>query len=97
MIKLDGKIRQINEIEIYNTFQKRKFWLQDIDEKYPNTWELELWKDDVNMIDNYSVGDFITAYIDIKGRVWTKNDREGVMNTLKCWNIEKDGVSFKKI
>jgi len=97
MIKLDGKIRRINKTESYNNFQKRTFWLDDIDEKFPNTWQLELWKDDVDMIDSYDEGDFITVYLDIKGKYWSKNDKEGVMNTLKCWNIEKEGVTFKKI
>ena len=49
------------------------------------------------MIDSYNVGDFITAYIDIKGKHWEKNGKEGVMNTLKCWNIEKEGKPYKEI
>jgi hypothetical protein len=49
------------------------------------------------MIEEYKVGDFVTCYIDIKGKYWEKEGREGVINTLKCWNIEKDGKSFKEI
>jgi hypothetical protein len=50
------------------------------------------------MIDNYKEGDFIIAYIDLKGILWEEKDgKEQVKNTLKCWNIEKDGVTFKKI
>jgi hypothetical protein len=49
------------------------------------------------MIDSYKAGDFVTAYIDIKGKYWEKNGKEGVMNTLKCWNIEKDGKPYKEI
>ena len=30
-------------------------------------------------------------------KYWEKEGREGVINTLKCWNIEKDGKSFKEI
>jgi hypothetical protein len=98
MIKLSGKIKKIFKTEIFNNFEKRTFWLEDIAEKYPNTWQLELWKSDIDMIDNYSVGDYVTVYIDIKGKYWSKDDgKDGVMNTLKCWNIEKEGKPFKEI
>lgn len=98
MIKLSGKIKEVFETQTFNSFQKRIFWLEDINEKYPNTWALELWKDDVEMIDNYKKGDFITCYIDIKGKYWeSANGKSGVMNTLKCWNIEKDGKLEKQI
>jgi hypothetical protein len=50
------------------------------------------------MLDSYNEGDFITAYLDIKGKHWSKDDgKEGVMNTLKCWNIEKEGKTYKEI
>lgn len=98
MFKLQGKIKKVFPTETFNNFEKRIFWLDSGHEKYPNTWCLELWKNDTKMIDNYQEGDFITAYIDIKGKYWVRHDgKEGVMNSLKCWNIEKDGVTFKEI
>ena len=100
MIKISGKIKSVFEAETFGTektFEKRNFWLEDISEKYPNTWQLELWQQDCPMIDSYNVGDFVTAYIDIKGKYWERNGKEGVMNTLKCWNIEKEGKPYKEI
>ena len=98
MIKLSGKIKKVFSTEVFNNFEKRTFWLDDIADKYPNTWQLELWKADTDMIDHYLVGDYVTVYIDIKGKFWSKGDgKEGVMNTLKCWNIEKEGKSYKEI
>jgi single-strand DNA-binding protein len=97
MIKLSGKIKKVFNTETFNTFEKRTFWLEDVSEKYPNTWQLELWTSDIDMIDHYSVGDFVTVYIDIKGKFWSRDGKEGVMNTLKCWNIEKEGKPFKEI
>lgn len=100
MIKISGKIKRVFEAETFGTektFEKRNFWLEDISEKYPNTWQLELWQQDCPMIDSYNVGDFVTAYIDIKGKYWERNGKEGVMNTLKCWNIEKEGKPYKEI
>jgi hypothetical protein len=105
MIKLSGKIRHIFEIDSFTSaegknFDKRAFWLEDTATTYPNVWQLELWNKDCPMIDSYNVGDFVTAYIDIKGKHWrSKNGegKEGVMNTLKCWNIEKEGKPYKEI
>jgi hypothetical protein len=97
MYKLEGKIKKILEIKDYGTFKKRMFWLDDCAEKFKNIHCLELWKNDCEMIDNYKEGDWIIAYIDIKGILWEEDGKEVVKNTLKCWNIEKDGVTFKKI
>lgn len=97
MVKLRGKIKRIFDSETFNTFEKRVVWLDNMSEQYPEVWSLECWNADCKMLDNYKVGDYITAYVDIKGKYWTKIDKEGVMNSLKLWNIEKDGKSFKKV
>ena len=101
MVKLEGKIKNVFDTETFNNFEKRKFWLEEVaaEARFANTWELELWKNDTKMIDSYKVGDYITAYVDIKGRAYVKrsDNSDGVMNTIKCWNIEKDGKTFKEV
>lgn len=100
MIKISGKIIEILDSQTFGvekTFEKRNFWIEEISDKYPNTFQLELWQQDCDMINSYNVGDFITAYIDLKGKLWEKNGNKGVMNTLKCWNIEKEGKLYKEI
>ena len=98
MIKLSGKLRKVFDAQTFPNFEKRVFWVDDISEKYPNTWQFELWGKDVEMIDHFQVGDFLTFYVDIRGKVWSNAEgKEGVMNTIKCWNIEKDGKPFKEI
>lgn len=103
MIKITGTIKKVFPTEVKsNGFHKRIFWLDDDTEKYPNVFQFELWKDDVIMIDSYEVGDVVTCFIDLKGRYWNKEvngkiEQEGVMNSLKCWNIEKNGKPFKKM
>jgi hypothetical protein len=97
MTKLSGVIKKVFNTESFGNFEKRIFWIEEIQEKYKNIFQLELWKKDVAMIDNYKVGDYVTVYIDIKGKHWQSGEKEGVMNSLKCWNIEKDGVLFKEI
>ena len=103
MIKLSGKITQMNPMESFGTrekpFKKVLFWLQEISDMYPNTWQLEFWQEDCTMASSYSVGDFVTCYVDIKGKTFEKRDGSGqaVINTLKCWNVEKEGKTYKEI
>lgn len=97
MLKLQGKIKRVFETQTFGNFEKRVFWLDDVNEQYPNTWEFELWKKDVTMIDAYNEGDFVTVYFDVKGKVYSKNGQDFCMNTLKCWNFEKEGKLFKPI
>ncbi len=98
MIKLSGKIKEIFPTESFTSFEKRLFWLEEVAERFQNTWQLELWNADCPMIDNYKKGDYVTCYIDIKGKSFLRKDgTDGVMNSLKCWNFEKDGKSIKEI
>lgn len=102
MIKLVGKIRKKFDAITYGNFEKRLLWLEEVTEdRYANTWQLELWKDDVSMLDSYEEGDFVTCYVDLKGKLIPKDkSRDGdewVSNTIKCWNIEKDGKPYKAI
>jgi hypothetical protein len=101
MIKVTGKIIKKFDSVVFGTFEKRILWLEEVTERFPNTWQLECWKDDVKMLDSYNEGDYVTCYIDIKGKLIpkdkSKNGDEWVSNTLKCWNVEKDGKSYKEI
>jgi hypothetical protein len=97
MIKVSGKIKEIFPTETFGTFEKRVVWLEEVAEKYANTYSLEIWGTDCPMADSYGVGDYVTAFIDIKGKFYEKNGKEGVINTLKCWNFEKDGKSYKEV
>lgn len=99
MIKISGKIKKIEPTQtLSGGFEKRIFWLQDDDEKFPNTFQMECWKSDVNMLDEFKEEDSVTCYIDLKGKKFMGRDgQEKIMNTIKCWNFEKDGKLCKKI
>lgn len=97
MIKVSGKIKEIFPTETFGTFEKRVVWLEEVAEKYANTYSLEIWGTDCPMADNYKVGDYVTAFVDLKGKFYEKNGKEGVINSLKCWNFEKDGKSYKEV
>ena len=97
MIKVSGKIKEIFPTETFGTFEKRVVWLEEVADKYANTYSLEIWGTDCPMVDSYKVGDYVTAFVDLKGKYYEKNGKEGVINSLKCWNFEKDGKSYKEV
>jgi hypothetical protein len=51
------------------------------------------------MANSYNVGDFVTCYVDIKGKIFEKRDGsgQGIITSLKCWNVEKEGKTYKEI
>lgn len=94
-VRLTGKLKKIFPLEIKGNFEKRIAWLEETKKEFANTWQIEFWQGDALMLGHYKEGDIVTCVIDIRGRTWERDGKNGVMNTLKCWNIEKDGVSFK--
>lgn len=103
MVKVTGNITKIFDTKVElgrdgKEFKKRIIWIKENSEKFPSDLSLEAWLKDVEMIDNYKEGDLVTCYLDIKGRKFMGRDgEEKITNTLKVWNIEKDGVLYKKI
>jgi len=85
---LTGRISAIFAAEIFGSFEKRKFWLEETEGKYPQTWELEVHQGTCNLMDNYHKGQMVSCHVDVRGRFWEKGGKSGVMNTLKCWKIE---------
>jgi hypothetical protein len=102
MITITGKLTKVFEPQQKtDKFTVRKFWVTDKltgSERFPNDWEFQLWNSDCTMIDNYQVGDILTFYVDIRGRLWTRQDGSQTVQTdIKCWNVEKEGKLYKPI
>ena len=89
-ITLKGTITDIFQEEVYGNFSKRIFWLKEPDkERYPNHYELQMQQNNCSTLDNFRCGDEVTCHVDIKGRRYSKNGKEGCINSLVCWKIEK--------
>lgn len=68
-------------------FRKREFVLE-VGDKYPQKIVFQLVQEKCNIIDAYSVGDQITVDFNITGRDWT--DKLGTVkyfNSLEAWRI----------
>ena len=85
---LKGIIKLIKPIQqISATFSKREFVIET-QENYPQTIQLELQGDRVDIIDSFAEGQEIEAHLNIKGRLWVSpQGEEKYFNTIVCWKI----------
>lgn len=82
IIKLIRPIQQISA-----TFSKREFVIET-QEAYPQTIQLELQGDRVDIIDSFLEGQEVECHINIKGRLWVSPQGEDkYFNTIVCWRI----------
>lgn len=95
-ITVTGTIKQIFNSEVYGNFEKRVFWVEENTDKYPNTYQLEMQQGECNRLDSFKAGDKVECNIEVKGRWYHKNGKEGVINTLKCWKLIKHGQEIKQ-
>lgn len=90
MPTLQGVIKDIFPDEYYGNFRKRVFWLAEVNAKYPNTWAIECWHDDAcNELSSYRPGDAVKVTFEVKGKLWSKGGKEGVINTLRMTVIDR--------
>jgi hypothetical protein len=90
-IVIKGKITDIFPSEIYGNLEKRVVWVQEIDVQYPQHYSLEFLQNDANIPDSFVPGDLVECKVDVRGRKWEKNGKAGVMNSLKCWRMDRVG------
>lgn len=88
-IVLKGRIKCIKDSIVIKNFEKREMWLEEQDVQYPQTYLVEFTQGDCNVLDAFEVGQTVECHINLRGRYWSKDDREGVMNSLHCWRIKK--------
>jgi Domain of unknown function (DUF3127) len=90
--ELAGTVIEIFPAQTFGKgFKKREFVLE-VGDKYPQKIIFQLVQEKCNIIDSYSVGDQITVSFNINGRDWT--DKLGTVkyfNSLEAWKIVGEG------
>jgi PDZ domain-containing secreted protein len=82
--KLEGKVIAImDEQQITDTFKKREFVIET-DDKYPQQVKFELANDKTDLISKYKAGDKITVSFNVRGRAW----KDKYFVSLDAWRIE---------
>ena len=86
--ELTGVILEIFPSQTFNKgFRKREFVIETGD-KYPQKIIFGLVQDKCDMLDSYGVGDTVAVAFDVKGRDWTdKSGQVKYFNTLEAFRI----------
>lgn len=89
-LKLKGKLYKIFETQsVSESFRKREFVLET-DENYPQLVKLELVQDKCDAISSYKEGDEVIVHFNVRGREWKNQKNELVYFTsLSAWRLEK--------
>jgi hypothetical protein len=91
-MEIKCKFKQQNDVVERGTFKSRKVWvITECDTKYPQTIELEVAQDKIDLFNDYTPGQDMTVSINLRGREWTNPQGEvKVFNTLQCWKVTSD-------
>lgn len=97
--ELQGQIHSIGATTEYgnNGFTKREFVVKltgdGENSAYPNYIALELIKDKCALMDQFKIGDEISAQFNLSGRLWSGNGGpEKCFTSLQAWRIERVGA-----
>lgn len=76
---------------ISDKFKKREFVIQTPDQ-YPQVIKFQLTQDRCGMIDSYKLGENITVSFDIKGKEFVKGTETMYFNSLEAWKLKSDSA-----
>ena len=88
-LKIEGAIKKIFDTqEVSASFKKREFVIETT-EQYPQVIKFELTQQKCGDLDRYCEGQEVCVHFNVRGREWTKEGKEtAYFNTLQCWKIE---------
>lgn len=87
---ITGVLYQMFATETHRDFRSRKFWVQELNVKYPNVWELIFWHDDCESLDQFKVGMIVECEFKVWGRIWEDRDKvRKIKTTLQCVSMKQ--------
>ena len=90
-LSVEGKLKRVHDEQIISDrFKKREFVIET-EEQYPQVLMFQLVQDKTNLIDTFNMGDKIEVFFNLRGREWQKDPSAEVkvFNTLDAWRIQK--------
>lgn len=90
--QIKGKIIKIfDTMEISSSFKKREFVVETF-ENYPQKVKIELTQDNIKKLDTYNVGDNVKIHLNIRGREWEspKTKEINYFVSLNAWKIDRE-------
>lgn len=86
--KTKGKIVDIFQTQqITDSFKKREFVIET-DEQYPQLIKMEFVQDNCSKLDSFAIGQDVEVYFNLRGRKWTnKEGKDNYFITLSVWRM----------
>lgn len=88
-IKVIGQIKTVFPEETFGNFTKKAVWIEETDQQYPQTFEIEFTQAKVKELEGFKAGDLVELDADVRGRFVSKNGKEYVFNSLSGWAIKR--------
>ena len=86
--EVEGKLHRVFQTEQKSTsFSAREFVLEIPDGNYPQLIKFQAVQDRCNMLDQYSEGDMVRVWFDLRGREWNGK----YLTNLNAWRMEAAG------
>lgn len=80
-------VRLFQAQQISEKFKSQKVWIKEVTGDYPNTFEVEFTNNNCAKLDAFAEGQEVLIDINLRGRYWQKDTREGVVTSLNGWKI----------
>jgi len=93
-MELKGTIKELGKTQkMSDKFSKRDFVITTNDNPtYPQHISLQCTNDKVVMLDNLSIGQEVTAHVNLRGKEWKSPTGEvKYFNTIECWKLDVIG------
>ena len=72
-LSVEGKLKRIHDEQVISErFKKREFVIET-EEQYPQVLMFQLVQDKTNLIDQFSIGDKVEIFFNLRGREWQKD------------------------
>ena len=88
-MKIQGKIIKIYPTtQVSEKFKKREFVIET-QEQYPQIIKMQVTQDKCSTLDNYNFGGLVDVYFNLKGREYTPKEKTepNYYNTIEAWKI----------
>ena len=73
-LSVEGKLKRIHDEQVISDRFKREFVIET-EEQYPQVLMFQLVQDKTNLIDQFSIGDKVEIFFNLRGREWQKTLR----------------------
>ena len=93
IVEITGAIYRIGEAHKFGREQmwKRKFWVKEVNVKYPNFWGLEMWHENTSLLNEYKQSQVVVCRCIVMGRQYTPKNGTGEEDSytiLQCIEIK---------